>query len=133
MRKILLAEDDYYIRDIYSMVFSKYPQYELQVVVDGAEAIEKIKSTSYDLILLDIMMPKYTGVDVLKVLRSLPPSVSQTPVYIMTNLSKQDVLDELNKIGIEGYFIKSEVTPLDMMEKIKIFFDQKQIDSPVTS
>lgn len=125
MKKILLADDDFYIRDLYTLVFSKTPQYELQMANDGAETMEKIKNTVYDLILLDIMMPKYSGVDVLKLLRSLQPPVNQTPVYIITNLSQQDVLDELSKLGVEGFLIKADLTPMQVLGVVNKFFNQK--------
>jgi CheY-like chemotaxis protein len=125
MKKILIAEDDFFIRDIYTRAFS-LSNYEAEVATDGAEAMDKIKSNTYDLILLDIMMPKFTGIEVLKMLRNLDSPVKETPVYIITNLGQKDILDDLFKKGIDGYIIKSEVTPKQLIEEVDSFFAKKE-------
>lgn len=122
MRKILIAEDDYYLRDVYRIAFSKRTDYETKFAIDGADAIEKIKSEPFDIILLDIMMPKVTGIDVLKTLRALNAPTSATPVYIISNLGQQDVLDEVFKIGVQGYIVKSEVIPNQLIELVDKYF-----------
>jgi CheY-like chemotaxis protein len=90
MRKILIAEDDFFIRDIYSKVFS-LSGYEVQVAVDGVDALEKIKAQTYDMVLLDIMMPRMTGIDVLKNVRTLDIPAKSVPICIITNLGQQNV------------------------------------------
>src|ERR1035437_5613876 len=124
MKKLLIAEDDFYMRDIYSNVFLK-SNYEVAVAIDGADAIDKIKNNFYDIILLDIMMPKFSGKDVLIKLRSLEYPVNKTPVFIITNLGQQNVIDELFKIGIDGFIIKSEITPQQLTSRIDSFFLSK--------
>jgi CheY-like chemotaxis protein len=125
MKKILIAEDDFFIRDIYSRVFS-LSGYEVQVAVDGADALEKIKAQPYDMILLDIMMPKMTGIDVLRNLRSQESSAKNTPVFIITNLGQQNVIEEAFKMGMDGYIIKSQVTPQQIVGEINNFFTNKE-------
>ncbi len=125
MKKILIAEDDFFIRDIYSRVFS-LSGYEVQVAVDGADALEKIKAQAYDMILLDIMMPKMTGIDVLRNLRSQESAAKNTPVFIITNLGQQNVIEEAFKMGMDGYIIKSQVTPQQIVGEINNFFTNKE-------
>lgn len=125
MKKILIAEDDFFIRDIYSQVFS-LAGYDVQLAVDGAEALEKIQKTTFDIILLDIMMPKMTGIDVLKALRALAPPVKDTPVFIITNLGQQNIIEEAFKVGMDGYIIKSQVTPQQIVSEINTFFATKE-------
>ena len=125
MKKILIAEDDFFIRDIYSRVFS-LSGYEVQVAVDGADALDKIKAQPYDMILLDIMMPKMTGIDVLRNLRSQESSAKNTPVFIITNLGQQNVIEEAFKMGMDGYIIKSQVTPQQIVGEINNFFTNKE-------
>jgi CheY-like chemotaxis protein len=125
MKKILIAEDDFFIRDIYSRVFS-LSGYEVQVAVDGADALEKIKAQPYDMILLDIMMPKMTGIDVLRNLRSQDSPAKSTPVFIITNLGQQNVIEEAFKMGMDGYIIKSQVTPQQIVGEINNFFSNKE-------
>lgn len=124
MRKILIAEDDFFIRDIYSEVFT-LSGYEVHVAVDGADALEKLKNQQYDMVLLDIMMPKMTGIDVLRNLRTFSPPAKDTPVFIITNLGQQNIIEEAFKIGMDGYIIKSQVTPQQIVNEINTFFASK--------
>lgn len=134
MKKILIAEDDFFIRDIYSKVFS-LAGYEVQVAVDGVDAMEKIKMQPYDMILLDIMMPRMTGIDVLKSIRALEPPIKDIPVFIITNLGQQNVIEEAFKMGMDGYIIKSQVTPQQIVNEINTYFSTKDPGSapPPTS
>lgn len=125
MRKILIAEDDFFIRDIYSKVFS-LSGYEVQVAVDGMDALEKIKAQPYDMILLDIMMPRMTGIDVLKNVRALEPPTKNVPIFIITNLGQQNVIEEAFKLGMDGYILKSQVTPQQIVDEINNYFLTKE-------
>lgn len=128
MRKILIAEDDFFIRDIYSEVFT-LSGYEVHVAVDGADAFEKIKNQTFDMVLLDIMMPKMTGIDVLRNLRTLPVPIKETPVFIITNLGQQNIIEEAFKIGMDGYIIKSQVTPQQIVNEINTYFAGKDANN----
>jgi CheY-like chemotaxis protein len=125
MRKILIAEDDFFIRDIYGKVFS-LSGYDVQVAVDGMDALEKIKAQQYDMILLDIMMPRMTGIDVLKNVRGLNTPTKSTPIFIITNLGQQNVIEEAFKLGMDGYILKSQVTPQQIVEEINNYFINKE-------
>lgn len=125
MRKILIAEDDFFIRDIYSKVFS-LSGYEVQVAVDGVDALEKIKAQPYDMVLLDIMMPRMTGIDVLKNVRGLEPPTKNVPIFIITNLGQQNVIEEAFKLGMDGYILKSQVTPQQIVDEINNYFLTKE-------
>jgi CheY-like chemotaxis protein len=124
MKKILIAEDDFFIRDIYSKVFS-LAGYEVTLAVDGEEALQKLKEQTFDMILLDIMMPKVTGLDVLKQLRQMPAPAKDTSVFILSNLGQENVIEEAFKIGMDGYIIKSQMTPQQIVAEINTFFDNK--------
>ena len=132
MKKILIAEDDFFIRDIYSKVFS-LAGYEVQVAVDGVDAIEKIKMQPYDMILLDIMMPRMTGIDVLKNVRSMEAPIKDIPVFIITNLGQQNVIEEAFKMGMDGYIIKSQVTPQQIVNEINTYFSTKDPAAPAAA
>ncbi|HSW97869.1 MAG TPA: response regulator [Candidatus Saccharimonadales bacterium] len=125
MRKILIAEDDFFIRDIYSKVFS-LSGYDVKVAVDGADALEKIKADIFDMILLDIMMPRMTGIDVLKNVRSMTTTVKSTPIFIITNLGQQNVIEEAFKLGMDGYILKSQVSPQQIVDEINNFFINRE-------
>jgi len=125
MRKILIAEDDFFIRDIYIKVFS-LSGYDVKVAVDGVDAFEKIKAEHYDMVLLDIMMPRMTGIDVLKNVRSLNTPTKSIPIFIITNLGQQNVIEEAFKLGMDGYILKSQVSPQQIVDEINNYFLNKQ-------
>jgi CheY-like chemotaxis protein len=125
MRKILIAEDDFFIRDIYSKVFS-LSGYDVKVAVDGGDAFEKIKTEQFDMILLDIMMPRMTGIDVLKNVRALSTPSKNTPIFIITNLGQQNVIEEAFKLGMDGYILKSQVSPQQIVDEINNYFINKE-------
>lgn len=125
MRKILIAEDDFFIRDIYSKVFS-LSGYDVKTAVDGMDALEKIKAETFDMILLDIMMPRMTGIDVLKNVRSLATPTKSIPIFIITNLGQQNVIEEAFKLGMDGYILKSQVSPQQIVDEINNYFLNKE-------
>lgn len=125
MKKILIAEDDFFIRDIYSKVFSQ-GGYEIDVAADGDETLIKIKNQQFDLIILDIMMPKVSGLDVLRQLRAMTTPAKDTPVFILTNLGQQSTIQEAFKIGMDGYIIKSQMTPQQVVNEINSYFESKK-------
>ena len=125
MEKILIIEDDMYIRELYERAF-KRAGYEVQVASDGEEALEKAKEQTFDLILLDIMLPKVTGIDVLISLRGSDSTSKDTPVVLITNLGYDDIIKQAFKIGADGYLLKSKVTPKIIVEEIDSFFAKKK-------
>ena len=129
MKRILIAEDDFFIRDIYSKVFS-LSGYNVTVAVDGADALAKIQAQPFDMILLDIMMPRMTGIDVLKNVRSLTIPAKSTPIFIITNLGQQNVIEEAFKLGMDGYILKSQVSPQQIVDEINNFFINKESQQP---
>lgn len=121
MKRILIAEDDFYIRDIYSRIFVN-AGYDTHTAVDGQDAIAKIQNDAmYDMVLLDILMPKMNGIDVLKAIRALEPPKKNTPVYIISNLGQENVIEDAFKIGLDGYVIKAQVTPQRVVDEINLF------------
>lgn len=122
MKKILIVEDDFYIRDIYKICFEGNG-YEADTVDDGDGAIEKTKNTLYDMILLDVMLPKMNGIEVLKVLRSPNSSHFKVPIFLISNLGQEDVVKEALKIGANDYILKANLTPQMLVEKISAYFE----------
>jgi len=126
MKRVLIAEDDFFIRDIYSKVFA-VSGYTVELAVDGQDALDKIKASPqpYDMLLLDIMMPKVTGLDVLRQLRAMPSPFKDTSVFILSNLGQQSIIEEAFKIGMDGYIIKSQMTPQQIVDEINTYFENK--------
>jgi CheY-like chemotaxis protein len=119
-KKILLIEDDYFIYELYERVLTK-EGYEVTCAKDGKQGIEKANK-DYNLILLDVMMPKMNGIDVLKNLKQRP-ELKNIPVVLLTNLGQESVIKQAFKLGASGYFMKMRLTPYDLASQIKQFFE----------
>lgn len=117
MPKILLVEDDINLRDIYSARFQA-EQFQVVTASDGEEALATAVREKPDLILLDVMMPKISGFDVLDILRSTPETKT-TRVVMMTALDQQADKDRSQKLGADEYLIKSQVTLEDVVKTVK--------------
>ena len=122
-KKILLVEDDAFVRDLYHTVLTK-AGYELEIANDGEEAVGMASYKVYDLILLDIMLPKLTGMEVLKTLRSADSRAKDTPVYLLTNLGEENIVQEAYKLGANGYLLKAKYLPKQLVEEVDKFFEK---------
>lgn len=124
MKKILIAEDDFFIRDIYGQIFGMNG-YEAQLVGDGQEALTKIQEQVFDIILLDIMMPKLNGIEVLRQTRSTEVPNKNTPIFLITNVGQDSIIEEAFKLGMDGYIIKSKFTPQQIVDEINAYLANK--------
>lgn len=110
MAKILLVEDDTLIREAFSIVLKLPGEHEVSVAENGLAAIKLCAQQTYDVILLDIMMPVMDGIEFLKQFRKQFPDVA-TKIIIMSNLSSGSELSEAQDYGIEQCVLKSSLTP----------------------
>lgn len=117
MAKLLLVEDDMALRDIYSTRFLA-EGYEVATASDGEQALTVAVKEKPDLILLDIMMPKISGFDVLDILRTTPET-KNSKIIIMTALSQPADMEKGKTLGADEYLVKSQVTLTDVVEKVK--------------
>src|SRR5579862_8904781 len=117
MAKILLVEDDVNLREIYSARFAA-ESYQVITASDGEEALATAVRERPDLIVLDVMMPKISGFDVLDILRSTPET-KETKVIMMTALSQDTDRQRGESLGVNKYLIKSQVTLEDVVNAVK--------------
>ena len=113
MRRILLVEDEDLLRESYHMIISTEP-YDIDVAKNGREAHEKCASKTYDLILLDLMMPVLDGVGFLE--RFDEP---HTKVIILSNLSSGTILEQALQLGAQANLVKATLSPRDLLSKIR--------------
>ena len=116
MKKILIAEDDAISARVYRMCLES-AGFEVQVAADGQAAIEKIAENPPDALLLDLMMPRMNGVDVLKHLRSMP-QFQTLPVMVYTNAYAK-LGQEAVDAGATRVFDKSKLTPAILLEALR--------------
>lgn len=117
MSKILIVEDDVSLRDVYSARLEA-EGYQIAVASNGEEALATAVKERPDLILLDIMMPKISGFDVLDIIRTTP-EIAHTRVIMMTALSAPEDKERGEKLGVDRYLVKSQVTLEEMVDAIK--------------
>lgn len=119
-KHILIIEDDVYIRDLYAQVLSE-AGYTIETAVDGEEGLVKAAAGGYDLILLDVMMPKLDGLGVLQGLQKSPPRTENGPIILLTNLAQNEVVQEALKTGAKDFLIKSELDPKEFLAKVESY------------
>lgn len=129
--KILIVEDDQFLRDLFVMKLKKEGAKIIEAE-NGDEALNKVKLEMPDLILLDIVLPKLDGFEVLTRIKS-DKTVSKIPVIFLTNLSQQDEIDRGLQLGANAYIIKAHFTPSEIVAKIKEVMDLVHPGKPLVS
>jgi DNA-binding response OmpR family regulator len=121
--KILIVEDEPFLLDMYKMKF-KQGGFEVISATDGEEAIKISRREKPDIILLDIMMPKIDGFEVLENLKknSLTKSI---PVLIFSNFSQKEQKEKGIALGAADYFVKTNYTPAQVLEKVESVLIEK--------
>jgi len=115
-KKILIIEDDVFIRDIYQVKFSQ-EGFDVTVAEDGVKALEKLESLVPDIILLDIIMPYMNGMEVLKKIKE-NAKLKNVPIIMLTNISEKEKITEGEEYGVNDYLIKSHFTPSEVVGKV---------------
>ena len=121
-KRILVVEDDLFLRELYTDILTA-ENYKVESAQDGEEALAKMKLGGYNLVLLDIIMPKMDGLEVMRQIQNNPPQNPNKCVVFLTNLDKDEEIRTALKLG-NGYLIKSQITPGSLVEEIKIYLDK---------
>lgn len=122
--KILLIEDDLDLRELYTEIL-KEASFAVASAADGQTGLTLALAGGYDLLLLDIMLPKIDGLQILKNLKS-NAQLSKIPVILLTNLDRESIIKEGFSLGADGYIIKSEDTPDQVVAEVKKLLEGKQ-------
>ena len=116
MKTIFLVEDDPVVVKVYSAKFVR-EGFHVEVAEDGLVALKMLPTVKPDVVILDLMMPKLNGVDVLKYIRS-EPGLKATPVIILSNAHMTSLAQEAAAIGAERALLKSSCTPGQLLVEI---------------
>ncbi len=127
-KKILLVEDETFIADLYSRQLTG-AGFAVQIAHDGTTGLQQLNSQTFDLLLLDIMLPGINGLELLKEWRAKNPN-SQMPILLLTNLGQDAVIKEGFELGAQGYLIKASYTPGQIVNEIQNALAGKQAGSP---
>lgn len=125
---ILIIDDDLTLREMYEE-YLKAGGYSVIAAQDGEEGLDKARETKPTAILLDLMMPKINGIEVLRQLKA-DETLKNIPVIVFTALIQDLEKQESFAAGASDYVVKTEVTPKEILDKIKQFthLDAKPAD-----
>jgi len=126
-QNILIVEDEAMIRELYYITLTK-AGYTVQYAGDGPAAFGLLQQFRPDIIFLDIMLPGMSGIDILKKLRSDPQyNCQDVKIILITNLGQQNLADVAFAAHADGYVIKADIVPRDL---IKIIRSLEQSEAP---
>jgi len=116
-KRILLVEDDDALANVYLMRLQA-EGFDVRRVANGEDALASALSYKPDLVLLDVMMPKVSGFDVLDILRNTPETAN-LKVVMLTALSQESDKQRAESLGVDDYLVKSQVVIADVIDRIK--------------
>lgn len=118
-KRILLVEDDRFLRRACE-VSLRQRGFTVDTAVDGEEALRAIHGEhgeAPDLILLDLLMPKVTGLEVLRTLRA-DPGTRDLPVLVLSNSSREQDVEEIKRLGVAGYYVKADLSLQELGDRV---------------
>lgn len=131
-QRILVVEDDEFLRELYDELL-KGEGYAVSLAVDGDEGLTHMSEGGFDLVLLDIMLPKKDGLEVLRTLKDKPPKQKNGPVVLLTNLGQDSIIKEGFALGASGYLIKSAMNPDQVLSEVKVFLNKSTLSASENS
>ena len=112
---LLCIEDENFIGELYTRALT-HAGYDVLVVADGEAALAESETNKYDIILLDIMLPSMSGVEILRRLKDpARPTPLKAKIIITTNLDQEESTREKIEKMADGYLIKAEITPRELV------------------
>ncbi len=119
-KKILVVEDDQSLRDLYVLIL-KDAGFVVDSASDGELGLAAMLKGGYDLVLLDIVLPKLDGIKILETLKSSPSDTPNKHIVVLSNLGHDDIISNAITLGASGYLIKSDYTPDQIVDRAKEF------------
>lgn len=122
--KILIVDDDSFLLDMYALKFSQN-NFEVHTAINGADAFDKIKSgLNPNVVLLDIIMPEMDGFEMLEKINQANLSPDSIKI-ILSNKSQQSDIDRGNSLGVAGYIVKANSTPMEVINQVTSILEKK--------
>ena len=116
--KILVIEDDRLFSDIYAAKFAE-EGFQVLLSSDGEDGLRKLAAEKPDVVLLDIILPKVTGLEMLERVRAhADPAVRDVPVIVVTNLNQETYVEKMRAFGVKAYFVKANVLFSQVLKEI---------------
>jgi len=114
-RKVLIMEDEHFISELYVRALTR-AGYQPTVEIDGQKGLEMAKTDQFDIILLDLMIPTITGIEVLRQLRNPSAPKLKAKIVITTNLEQREELRADIEAQADAYLVKAEITPRELVD-----------------
>lgn len=121
--KVLLAEDDSFLANIYAQKF-ELENFEVSLATNGEDGLKLAQKGKPNLILLDLLMPKMDGFEMLEKLKA-DATTKDIPVLVLTNLGQKEDVERCMKLGAAGYIIKAHTLPNETVKKAKEILGMK--------
>lgn len=115
-KKILLIEDEEIVIGLLQKKLSK-EGYEVSVATNGEEGLKAIRQVNPDLILLDIIMPRMGGFEVMEEINK-DPELKKIPIIVISNSGQPVELDKAQQLGAKDWLIKTEFDPQEVLDKV---------------
>ena len=124
MKKILIIEDDPFLSEMYDAKFTE-SGFETEIAIDGKQGLAKIKDIQPDLVLLDIVLPKMDGFELLKKLKE-KEETKKIPIILLTNLGQKSEVEKGLALGADEYIIKAHFTPTAVVARVREILNKNE-------
>lgn len=114
-KRVLLIEDFPVIQNLYGDALNKNG-FLVDIVSDGKTALDRVKTSVYDIVLVDLLLPNVNGIEFLEKFAERP---AETNVIILSDFSDPKTIDQAKKLGVKRFLIKAENTPSQLIEQLK--------------
>lgn len=118
MHKVLIVEDDQFIREMYTLILEK-AGYSVTQAPDGQVGLTEAKKGGFACILLDLMMPQMDGLGFLTELQKNPPKTPNGPIIVLSNLAYNEAKDKALKLGASDFLVKADLDPKEVKETVE--------------
>ena len=116
-KKLLVVEDDFFLIKVFQSKLEEQG-YEVRIAADGVLAIDALEQFIPDLLLLDLVMPRKDGFEVLAEMQK-NKKWAKIPVIVLTNLGQESDVERVKKLGVKDYLVKADIPIHEVIEKIK--------------
>lgn len=121
-KKILVVEDEPDALSIYQDILNG-AGFESQGATNGKAALAMLEESSFDLILLDIIMPEMDGLETLMHIKKFPAKYGEAKVLMLSNIGGDIAIDKAMSVGADGYLLKSETEPADLLSIVNKYLE----------
>lgn len=114
--RVLLVDDDAFLRDMYETKFTQESA-EVTAVSTGRDALESLKEKTFDVVITDMIMPGMSGLELFKEIRRIQPK-SKMKFVVLSNQGESSDKEAAAAVGIDGYIVKAELIPSEVVQEV---------------